>query len=209
MQNMSRRTAVTLVAAAALSVHPLGSTRAQGTITLDMIVNDPEVPNGGNLKGDVTIVAFLDYNCPFCKKSSLDLERIVREDGMIRVVYRDWPVLAPTSYYGSQLALGAKYQGQYEAAHRALMAIPGFGVPKDRMLQGVRDAGMDMKRLGADMARHSGEIDALVKRTLAIGDALGFEGTPVYLVGPYKASTLDLAGFREAVAAVRARKSKS
>lgn len=208
MRNISRREAAMILAASALSLHPLSSVRAQGTVTLDMIVNDPDAPNGGNPKGDVTIVAFLDYNCPFCKKSSLELERIVKEDGKIRVVYRDWPVLAPTSYYGSQLALAAKYQGRYEAVHRALMAIPGTGVPKDRMLRGVRESGVDMKRLESDVATHAADIEALVKRTLAIGDALGFEGTPVYLVGPYKASTLDLDGFREAVAAARERKSK-
>jgi protein-disulfide isomerase len=71
----------------------------------------------GNPKGDGTIVAFLDYNCPFCEKSEPDLERIVKEDGRVRLVYKDWPALTEASIYGAQLALAAKYQGEYDLAH--------------------------------------------------------------------------------------------
>ena len=40
------------------------------------ILNDPDAPVGGNPKGDVTIVAFLDYNCPFCKKATPALVKL-------------------------------------------------------------------------------------------------------------------------------------
>jgi protein-disulfide isomerase len=43
-------------------------------------------------ESDITIVAFLDYNCPFCKKSAPDLDRIVKEDGNVRPVHKDWPI---------------------------------------------------------------------------------------------------------------------
>ena len=190
---------------------PLATTNAfgQAAIIKDMILNDPEAPTGGNPKGDVTIVAFLDYNCPFCKRSSKDLEKVVKEDGNIRLVYKDWPVLAPTSFYGAQLAIASKYQGKYETVHKALMAIPGFGIPQEEMLEAVSKAGVDMKRLNADLLAHANDIDTLVQRNLSIGDALSFAGTPVYLVGPYKTSTLDVDGFKKVIAAARARKAES
>ncbi|MEP9380152.1 DsbA family protein [Aquabacter sp. CN5-332] len=170
---------------------------------LTALYDDPDSPRGGNPQGDVTIVAFLDYNCPFCKKSAPDLARAVKQDSGIRVIYKDWPVLTSTSRFGAQLALASNYQGRYEDAHRALMQVPGFDVPKDKMVEAIRSAGLDMSKIASDTVTHAADIDAAIKRNLAIGDALGFRGTPVYLVGPFQASTLNPAGFKEAVAAAR------
>jgi len=62
---------------------------------------------------------------PFCKKSSPDLERFVDDDGKVRLVYKDWPILTDASVIGAHLALAAKYQGKYREAHVAMMSIRG------------------------------------------------------------------------------------
>ena len=148
---MDRRTLLALLPAAALAptlLAPPGMSQALAEgIDANAILNDPEAPVSGNAKGDLTIVAFLDYNCPFCKKSEPDLLRLVKADGRIRLVHKDWPILGDASVYGAQLALAAKYQGRYDAVHRALMAIPGHKIPKERMLEAVSAAGVDMARL--------------------------------------------------------------
>ncbi len=116
--------AAALVAASTplLSIAGAPTFAAAGAIDVEGILNDPATPVGGNPDGDVTIVAFMDYNCPFCKKSSPDLERFVKDDGKVRLVYKEWPILADSSVYGARLALAAKYQGKYLDAHLALMA---------------------------------------------------------------------------------------
>src|SRR5689334_3975178 len=103
-------------AMAALLLVPQTGWAGDAEIRPDMILNDPDAPTSGNLHGDLTIVAFLDYNCPFCKASAVHLDRIVKADGKIRLVYKDWPVLEPTSIIGAKLALAAKYQDQYVTA---------------------------------------------------------------------------------------------
>lgn len=183
---------------------PASALRAQG-VDVDAILRDPAAPTAGNPKGDVTVVAFLDYNCPFCKKSAPDLERAVREDGRIRLVYKDWPILTEASVYGAQIALAAKYQGGYEKVHRALMAIPGRGVSKEQMLKAVQGSGIDLARLDADLKAHAGDITALLRRNLAQAESLGLQGTPAYLIGPFRTSTLDYAGFKEAFTEARRR----
>ncbi len=70
---------------------------APGNIDVAAILNDPEEPVAGNPAGNVTIIAFMDYNCPFCKKSSPDLERFVQADRKVRLVYNDWPILTQSS----------------------------------------------------------------------------------------------------------------
>jgi len=175
-------------------------------IDVNAILNDPDSPVAGNPKGDVTIVAFMDYNCPFCKKATPDLNKLVATDGKIRLIYKDWPILADTSVYGAQLALAAKYQGQYDAVHQALMKTHTGRVSKEEMLEAARSSGTDMTRLNADLQAHAADIAALLKRNAAEADSLGLLGTPVFLVGPYKvAAALDYDGFKKVVADARAR----
>ncbi|MDR3375758.1 MAG: DsbA family protein [Ancalomicrobiaceae bacterium] len=190
---------IPLTAGAALAAAPV-------KVDANTLFNDAEAPVGGNAQGDVTIIAFLDYNCPFCKKSAPDLDRIVATDGRVRLVYKDWPILTDASIYGAQMALGAKYQGQYETAHRALMAIPGRNIDKAAMLAAVKTAGIDMTRLQADIDAHADAITGLLQRNLALAEALKLEGTPIYLIGPFRFSTLDYDGFAQAVSDARAHK---
>jgi len=196
--------AAVLAALSVAVVMPAAPARAQD-ISVDAILNDPQAPVAGNPKGDVTIVAFLDYNCPFCKKSAPDLEKFVKADGRIRLVYKDWPILTPASIHGAQLALAAKHQGKYEQVHHALMGIPGKRVSKEAMTEAVQKSGIDLERLNADLKQHGTEIQALIQRNIDQADALGLTGTPAYLIGPFKASgALDYEQFRQAVSQARA-----
>ena len=172
--------------------------RAADDLSAEMILNDPAAPVGGNPKGDLTIVSFFDYNCPFCKRTVEPLNAVLASDGKIRHVYKDWPILAPTSVFGAKLALAAKYQDRYADAYHALMGIDGARVPEDRMRQALTRAGFDMAKLEADAHRHDAEITTLLKRNNAQAEGLGLQGTPVFLIGPFLvASALDEAGFRQ------------
>ncbi|SCW73499.1 DsbA family protein [Ancylobacter rudongensis] len=201
---MQRRHFLTLAGAVAAGALAGSRLLAQG-VDVDAILRDPAAPTAGNPKGDVTVVAFLDYNCPFCKKAAPDLERTVKEDGKIRLVYKDWPILTEASVYGAQMALAAKYQGGYSRVHHALMAIPGRGVSKEQMAAAVRASGIDLARLEADLTAHAGDISTLLKRNLAQAESIGLQGTPTYLIGPFRTSTLDYAGSKQAFAEARRR----
>ena len=174
-------------------------------VDIDAVLNDPAAPVAGNPNGDVTIVAFMDYNCPFCKKSTPDLERFITTDGRVKLIYKDWPILAKSSKYGAELALAAKYQGKYDVAHAALMALHGR-VSEDEMLKAIQASRVDMSRLDADAKAHAPDIAALLKRNNSEADALGLQGTPVFLIGPFEvAAALDYDGFVKTVSDVRAR----
>ncbi|CAA0108163.1 Uncharacterised protein [Starkeya nomas] len=178
---------------------------ASKPLDVDALLFDPEAPVAGNPKGDVTIVAFFDYNCGYCRKASPALEKLVAEDGNIRLVYKDWPILAKSSVVAAQLALAAKYQGKYDAAHATLMKIPGRA-STERMSAALAEAGIDRARLASDLKTHAKAIGALLARNNEQAEALGLPGTPVYLVGPYKvAAALDYQGFKDVVKDARDR----
>lgn len=192
---------VLLTLAGAAPVHA----QAGGEFTAEQILNDPNDPVGGNPKGDITIAVFSDYNCPYCKKSKPELERLVQEDGNIRVVYKEWPVLSEASAIGSKVALAARYQGKYKEAHDAIMAIPGGKVEAQRMVDAVRAAGIDMTKLDADLRAHDAEITAILRNVHAQGDYMGFATTPSYIIGRYRiTSALTYDAFKQAVADARA-----
>lgn len=209
MSVVTRRGAMgVLGGAAAMALSPLAWTplaRAQQIeVTKEMILNDPAAPTGGNPDGDVTIVNFTDYNCPYCKKVAPILARVIKEDGKIRHVYKDWPVIRPTSIDGARLAIAAHHQGRYETAHTALMGIPGSGIEPERMRDALREAGIDMARLDRDLADRKLEIGSLIERNMAQGDALGLTGTPTFLIGPFRVSVLDYDGFKQVISDARA-----
>lgn len=199
---MHRRQLFRLAAGAGAATFFIG--RAWGSDT-KAILYDPEAPETGNPKGDVTIVNFTDYNCPYCKKAEPDLLRAVNEDGKVRLVYKDWPILSEASVYGARLALAAKYQGKYDLVHHALMAIPGGKVPESKMLEAVQKSGVDLNRLQADLGANADRITALLRRNLAQANDLGLQGTPTYLIGPFKTMALNYDGFKEALAEARRR----
>lgn len=174
------------------------------TAQQDLILHDPEAPVGGNERGDVTIVTFFDYNCPFCKRTVKPMNDVVRADGKVRVVYKEWPILAKSSVYGAKLALAARYQGKYLDAHHALMAL-GSRPSEDAMRRAVAGAGIDMRRLEADARTHDRAITALLRRNNAQAEELGLRGTPSFMIEPFLIPTaLDAAGFRQVISDARA-----
>ena len=88
------------------------------------ILNDPGSPVGGNPDGDVTIVEFFDYRCPYCRTVAPRLAQLLEEDEGIRFVYKEWPILGPVSEVASRAALASREQGLYEEFHEALMTYP-------------------------------------------------------------------------------------
>jgi protein-disulfide isomerase len=202
-------TALLAASAPLLSIAGAPPLAAAGAIDVDAILNDPATPVAGNPAGDVTIVAFMDYNCPFCKKSSPDLERFVDDDGKVRLVYKDWPILTDASVTGAHLALAAKYQGKYREAHVAMMGIRGQKVDDASLRAAVKATSVDMARLDADLKAHDADIAALLKRNMSEADSLGLEATPVFLIGPFKVDkALDYDEFKATVADFRARIAK-
>src|SRR5205823_361351 len=79
------------------------------------LLADPNSPVAGNPQGDVTVVEFFDYRCPYCKQVEPALEALLNEDRKLRFVYKELPVLGPDSMLASRAALAARNQGKYDA----------------------------------------------------------------------------------------------
>jgi protein-disulfide isomerase len=158
---------------------------SDGKLTPEQVMTDPDMPFVGSKNADLTIVEFMDYNCPYCRKSAPALEKLLAKDDKVRVLYRDWPIFGPVSEYAARVAVAAKWQGKYAAAHKAMMSTPERFINDDRVRATVAKAGLDMKRLDEDLISHEADIDRLLARNDRQANAIGLQGTPAWIIGPY------------------------
>lgn len=155
----------------------------------------------GNPKGDVTLVEFFDYRCPYCKQVEPSLDALVKEDGKLRIVYKEFPILGEASVYATRVALAAKKQGKYAAFHRAMMATKG-DIGDETVLNIATSLGLDISKIKADMS--APEIDKLIDKNYALADALNIQGTPAIIVGDTLIpGAVDLDTLRKEIATVR------
>lgn len=195
--------AVLIVLASGAAVPASAEDAPNNVLSRDAVHRDAEIPVLGNPAGDITIVEYFDYQCPYCKKVAPDLAQVVKEDGRVRLVLKDWPILGDASKYAARLVLATKYQGRYEAAHQALIAHVG------RLTEAAVDdtlakAGVDVEKAKADLAAHQEVIEALLKRNNAQAEAFGFRGTPAFVIGTFRVPmSLTAAQFKMAIADAR------
>lgn len=131
---------------------------------------------------DVTIVYFMDYQCPSCRKYTPDVARVLKEDRRIRVIYRDTPLLGPKSDEAARAAIASHFQGRHEAFHHALMTTKG-SLDESAIRAAAQKAGVDWSRLQRDLVTRDDEIDEVITRNLELAAATGIQGTPAFIVG--------------------------
>jgi protein-disulfide isomerase len=166
----------------------------------DELFNDTANPVGGNPKGDVTIVEFFDYRCPYCKAVDPDLRKALSTDGNVRVVYKEFPILGPESLVASRAALAAVAQEKYQPFHDKLLAFKG-NLDDAAIYSLAGEVGLDVTRLKADMEKP--EVMGQISRNYHLADKLNIQGTPAFVIGeellPGAASAEDLtAAFKRA-----------
>jgi len=177
------------------------ASRAAIVASRKALLEDPSDPVGGNPKGDVTLVEFFDYRCPYCKQVEPWIEAILKDDPKLRIVYKEFPILGKESTFAAHVAFAALKQGRYEQFHDAMIATKGT-ITEDVVLKVAADAGLDMAKVKTDM--NAPEIDQIIKRNYDLADKLGINGTPSFVIGDVLIpGAVDLAALKQAVATAR------
>lgn len=146
----------------------------------DEVFRDAASPVGGNPEGDVTLVEFFDYDCPYCRQVAAVVAEAAAADGQLRIVYKEFPILGPNSVFAAKAALAAHRQERYLAFHKALMQVRGT-VNEEAVFAAAAKVGLDIERLKADM--QDADLQAAIDRNLALAAALRINGTPGFVIG--------------------------
>ena len=165
------------------------------------LLADPQAPVAGNPKGDVTVVEFFDYSCPYCKSVEDNLKALLKSDDNVRLVLKELPVLGQGSILAARAALAARNQDKYAVFHDALMTNRGQ-FSEDSLMRIAQSVGIDTERLKADMG--SSKIEAMIEANTALAEVLGIRGTPAFVIGnQFFPGVIDLKKMKNAVAEAR------
>lgn len=128
----------------------------------------------GNPDGDVVVVEFFDYACGYCRRMAGDVERLVKEDPKVKVVFREFPILGKGSVEAAQIALQAARSGSYEQFHHELYAAETLS--KKTLETAAKNAKVKMPK---DLSAVNAEISA----NHQLARQLGINGTPAFIIG--------------------------
>lgn len=187
-----------------LRAKQLAERQAQGQKALadnrSELLEEGADPVIGNPHGDVTLVEFFDNECPFCKKLSPAIERLLSEDSGVRVVLKEFPILGPGSEISARYALASIGQGKYSQFHTALMEdkTPEHQLAEPHILEIAAKAGLDVERLKKDAAKPA--IAARIEANRTLARKLTISGTPGLVVGDkIESGALTIEALRQAV----------
>lgn len=167
---LAKRKAAEEKAAAALKTHR------------DKIENGPLTPVAGNAEGDVTVVEFFDYRCPYCKRVVPAIQELLQTDPNVRYVFQEFPILGDESLTASKAALAVWKTApeKYLDFHVALMQARG-SLTEERVLKIAESADLNPEQLRAAM--NDDAITAQLDRNRQLGQIIGITGTPAFIVG--------------------------
>ncbi len=167
------------------------------------LLADPDAPFSGNANGDVVIVDFNDYQCPYCKRAHQAVKQVVGADSKVKVVYKDLPILGEPSRIAALAALAAAKQGKHAALHDALMETSSK-LDRARILEIAASVGLDVALLEKDM--EDPKFKQLIDRNMALAGALGVRGTPAFVIGDqFVPGAVDAAALKQLIADARRR----
>ena len=150
----------------------------------------------GAEKPEVTLTYFYDYACGYCRQSNPDIERLLKEDKGLRVVYREFPILGPESVAAARVSLAASKAGRFAQYHDALYAAGRPG--PETIAQAARSAGVPAEPV-EDPAQ-----EAELRANMTLASQLGATGTPLFIVGDRVInSAVGYEGLKEAIEAAR------
>ncbi|WP_339112331.1 DsbA family protein [Thioclava sp. GXIMD2076] len=149
----------------------------------DDLLNDPNSWVGGNPDGDVTIVEFMDYRCGYCKKAYPEVNSLLKSDGNIRFIVKEFPILGDASVKAARFAIATKQvagDAAYEKVHDALMRLRGDIT--DESLSALAKQ-LDLDGEAIQKATNSSGVEAVIEANYKLAQRMGLSGTPSFVIG--------------------------
>ncbi len=149
---------------------------------LEELQNDGYSWVGGNPDGDITLVEFMDYRCGYCRRAAPEVAQLLAEDGNIRLIIKEFPILGEASVMASRFAVATRLvagEDAYKQVHDALIEFGGE--PNDVSLRRLSEGlGLDADAIMAQM--DAPEVNQELAQTRALAQRLKISGTPTFVL---------------------------
>lgn len=195
----------------AIAVLEQRQTEAQTTSDSDLVAanaqalfSDAHSYVGGNPDGDVVMVEFLDYRCGFCKRAHPEVTELIRTDGNIRYIIKEFPILGEQSVMAARFAISTlQVAGKepYAKVHDMLMTFRG-DISDKSLRRLARDLDLDGDAIMSVM--DSDSVSEVIAANHALGQRMQINGTPSFVMGDQMLrGYVPLDGMQEIVAEIR------
>ncbi len=141
---------------------------------------DPKYSSG---KYDVSLVEFFDYNCGYCKKAQSSIEKIIKDDSKIRIIFKELPILGKSSEELSRVAIAVNMNNSkdYLKFHNALMK--GSPRSKEEAIEIAKNLGIDTVKIEQILNKKKDEIENKINDNKKLSMEVGVNGTPAFIIG--------------------------
>ncbi len=149
----------------------------------DELFNDGYSWVGGNPDGDLTLVEFMDYRCGYCRRAVPEVAELLSEDGNIRLIIKEFPILGDASVMSSRFAIATKHvagDDAYKQVHDALMEFGGE--PTEVTLRRISD-GLGLDSDAIIEAMNSDQVTDEINQTRELARRMNISGTPSFVLG--------------------------
>ncbi len=149
----------------------------------DELFNDGYSWVGGNPDGDLTLVEFMDYRCGYCRRAVPQVAELLSEDGNIRLIIKELPILGDASIMSSRFAIATKHvagDDAYKQVHDALLEFGGE--PTEVTLRRISD-GLGLDSDAIIEAMNSEQVTNEINQTRELARRMNISGTPSFVLG--------------------------
>lgn len=152
----------------------------------------------GNPKGAITVVEFLDYQCPYCRAGEPELEKVLAGNSDVRLVIKQFPILdrdktkERLSFDAARLSLAAVAAGSFAKVHK-------------RLMQGGKLLGSTISELTANLHidADDSELGQYIDQSKSLARSINLTGTPSFLIGGTMVESMDPAAIQKAISRER------
>lgn len=170
----------------------------------DAIFEDGASWVGGNPEGELTVVEFIDYQCGYCQRYNAEVQSTVEEDGNIRLILKEFPVLGEESVMAARFAIAVHQiagDDAYLAAHNAMMEGVRGGITAQTLGALADRIGVDSDEVLNHMQTES--VTAVLRANQELAASLAIRGTPAFVIGDRMLRGMPQAGLAASIAAIR------
>ena len=149
----------------------------------DLLFEDNYSFIGGNKEGSITIVAFIDYKCGYCKKAHIEVSELISNNSELKYIMKEYPILGSESILASKIAIHILLnQGDkvYREFNDKLLKYNGtLSVSNiEKIIQLSGGAPVNVEAIIKD-----NKINLILKNNQLLANELGVQGTPTFIIG--------------------------
>ncbi|MBD0391533.1 DsbA family protein [Wolbachia endosymbiont of Pentalonia nigronervosa] len=144
---------------------------------------DLTYPCFGNESSHIIAVGFFDYSCGYCKAIKDDIKQLI-DDGKIKYIFRDTPILGDGSLKAAKSALAVYFidKKKYFAFHHAALSYKEE-FSDDSILSIIQNIGISKSDFNKSMKNNMSKIEQMINNSRLLVRNLGIGGTPFLIIG--------------------------